>query len=214
MATMILLDLMGAVALLLWGLHMVRTGIIRAFDSSLRRVLATALRNRFTAFLALRELPGFASACSPKSHGRICEGTTARLDLSLDPNARPLLREPRARRHHGAQRNKHAKPDSLGHAHGSLLTCIMRQPTVWPQYEAFASTGNNHEFLNWSRRWYLVAGEPTQNFCRPRAVGSIRLGSIGSFPPSRPVRFAKLDGGIFAIEGLPYVKVQARTPLI
>src|SRR5262249_43627690 len=52
MATMILLDLMGAVALLLWGLHMVRTGIIRAFGSSLRRVLATALRNRFTAFLA------------------------------------------------------------------------------------------------------------------------------------------------------------------
>jgi hypothetical protein len=27
MGTMILLDLMGAVALLLWGLHMVRTGI-------------------------------------------------------------------------------------------------------------------------------------------------------------------------------------------
>jgi len=52
METMILLDLMGAVALLLWGLHMVRTGIIRAFGSNLRRVLATALRNRFTAFLA------------------------------------------------------------------------------------------------------------------------------------------------------------------
>jgi len=52
MGTMILLDLMGAVALLLWGLHMVRTGIIRAFGSNLRRVLATALRHRFTAFLA------------------------------------------------------------------------------------------------------------------------------------------------------------------
>src|SRR5205823_11756762 len=52
MGTMILLDLMGAVALLLWGLHMVRTGIIRAFGSSLRRVLGTALHNRFTAFLA------------------------------------------------------------------------------------------------------------------------------------------------------------------
>src|SRR5262245_12379726 len=26
----------------------------------------------------------------------------------------------------------------------------MRQPTVWPQYEPFASTRNNHEFLNWS----------------------------------------------------------------
>jgi phosphate:Na+ symporter len=50
--TMILLDLMGAVALLLWGLHMVRTGIVRAFGSSLRRVLATALNNRFAACLA------------------------------------------------------------------------------------------------------------------------------------------------------------------
>src|SRR5215467_12557678 len=71
----------------------------------------------------LCELPGFASACSPKSYGRICEGTTADLDLSLDPNAGPLLREPlRARRGHGAERNKHTKPDSLGHAHGSLLT--------------------------------------------------------------------------------------------
>jgi phosphate:Na+ symporter len=49
---MILLDLMGAVALLLWGLHMVRTGIVRAFGSNLRRVLGTALRNRFIALLA------------------------------------------------------------------------------------------------------------------------------------------------------------------
>src|SRR6201996_8188626 len=47
---MILLDLMGGVALLLWGLHMVRSGIVRAFGSDLRRVLGTALRNRFLAF--------------------------------------------------------------------------------------------------------------------------------------------------------------------
>ena len=52
MASMIILDLMGGVALLLWGLHMVRTGIIRAFGSDLRRLLAVALRNRGTAFLA------------------------------------------------------------------------------------------------------------------------------------------------------------------
>ena len=49
---MILLDLMGGVALLLWGLHMVHSGIVRAFGSDLRRVLGTALRNRFRAFLA------------------------------------------------------------------------------------------------------------------------------------------------------------------
>jgi phosphate:Na+ symporter len=49
---MILLDLTGGVALLLWGLHMVRTGIVRAFGSDLRRFLGMALRNRFVAFVA------------------------------------------------------------------------------------------------------------------------------------------------------------------
>jgi len=49
---MILLDLAGGVALLLWGLHMVRSGIVRAFGSDLRRFLGMALRNRFVAFLA------------------------------------------------------------------------------------------------------------------------------------------------------------------
>src|SRR3569833_564207 len=49
---MILLDLLGGAALLLWGLHMVRSGIVRAFGSDLRRFLAVALRNRFLAFMA------------------------------------------------------------------------------------------------------------------------------------------------------------------
>ena len=52
MGSMVLLDLMGGVALLLWGLHMVRSGIMRAFGSNFRRVLGTALRNRFLALLA------------------------------------------------------------------------------------------------------------------------------------------------------------------
>ena len=49
---MILLDLVGGVALLLWGLHMVRSGIVRAFGSDLRRFLGVALRNRLLAFIA------------------------------------------------------------------------------------------------------------------------------------------------------------------
>jgi phosphate:Na+ symporter len=49
---MILLDLLGGVALLLWGLHMVHSGIVRAFGSDLRRILGTALRNRLLAFVA------------------------------------------------------------------------------------------------------------------------------------------------------------------
>src|SRR5258706_6304676 len=52
MGSIVLLDLMGGVALLLWGLHMVRSGIMRAFGSELRSVLGTALRNRFLALLA------------------------------------------------------------------------------------------------------------------------------------------------------------------
>jgi phosphate:Na+ symporter len=52
MASMVVLDLMGAVALLLWGLHMVRSGIMRTFGSDLRRILGVATRNRFTAFFA------------------------------------------------------------------------------------------------------------------------------------------------------------------
>jgi phosphate:Na+ symporter len=48
----ILLDLVGGVALLLWGLHMVQSGILRAFGADLRRVLGIALRNRLSAFAA------------------------------------------------------------------------------------------------------------------------------------------------------------------
>ena len=51
-ATLALFDLAGSVALLLWGLHMVQTGIQRTFGPNLRRVLGTALGNRFKAFLA------------------------------------------------------------------------------------------------------------------------------------------------------------------
>jgi phosphate:Na+ symporter len=52
MGSMILLDLMSGVALLLWSLHVVHSGIVRAFGSDIRRVLSGALRNRFRAFLA------------------------------------------------------------------------------------------------------------------------------------------------------------------
>jgi phosphate:Na+ symporter len=51
-ATLSLLDLAGAVALLLWGLHMVQSGIQRAFGPDLRRVLGRAFGNRFKAFAA------------------------------------------------------------------------------------------------------------------------------------------------------------------
>src|SRR5580700_7941373 len=52
MGSIVLLDLMGGVALLLWGLHMVLSGVLRAFGPDLRRTLSKALGNRFTAFAA------------------------------------------------------------------------------------------------------------------------------------------------------------------
>ena len=52
MGSLVLLDLMGGVALLLWGLHMVHSGILRAFGPDLRLLLAKALKNRFAAFAA------------------------------------------------------------------------------------------------------------------------------------------------------------------
>jgi phosphate:Na+ symporter len=52
MGSMVLLDLIGGVALLLWGLHMVQSGILRAFGPDLRHLLSKALGNRFAAFAA------------------------------------------------------------------------------------------------------------------------------------------------------------------
>jgi phosphate:Na+ symporter len=43
---------MGGVALLLWGLHMVRSGILRAFGSDLRHFLSKAIGNRVLGFAA------------------------------------------------------------------------------------------------------------------------------------------------------------------
>jgi phosphate:Na+ symporter len=45
-----MLDLIGAVALLLWGLRMVKTGVSRAFGARLRRWIAVGTRNRLLAF--------------------------------------------------------------------------------------------------------------------------------------------------------------------
>jgi phosphate:Na+ symporter len=47
-----LVNLAGSVALLLWGVHMVQTGVQRALGARLRGLLGVALRNRFQAFLA------------------------------------------------------------------------------------------------------------------------------------------------------------------
>lgn len=47
-----LLDLLSAVALLIWGTHIVRTGILRVYGSQLRRLLSQNMTRRPLAFIA------------------------------------------------------------------------------------------------------------------------------------------------------------------
>ncbi len=51
-STLTLLDLAGSIALLLWGVHMVQTGVQRGFGPNLRHVMGAALSNRVKAFAA------------------------------------------------------------------------------------------------------------------------------------------------------------------
>ena len=47
-----LLNLLAAIALLVWGTHLVRTGILRVYGASLREVLSHSISNRATAALS------------------------------------------------------------------------------------------------------------------------------------------------------------------
>jgi len=47
-----LVSIIGGVALLLWGVRMVRTGVTRSFGAELRRLLAISAKNRLTAFFS------------------------------------------------------------------------------------------------------------------------------------------------------------------
>jgi len=47
-----LLNLLAAIALLVWGTHLVRTGILRVFGANLRNVLAHSAANRWTAAIS------------------------------------------------------------------------------------------------------------------------------------------------------------------
>ena len=51
-ATLLIVQLAGFVALLLWGMHMVQSGIVRALGGNLRAFLAIGLKSRWRAFFA------------------------------------------------------------------------------------------------------------------------------------------------------------------
>ena len=47
-----LLNLIAAIALLVWGTHIVRTGVLRVYGAGLRQVLRRSMNGQATAFLA------------------------------------------------------------------------------------------------------------------------------------------------------------------
>ena len=51
-STLVILNLLGGVALLLWGVRMVRTGILRVWEEQLKYFIEYRLGNRFSAFAA------------------------------------------------------------------------------------------------------------------------------------------------------------------
>src|SRR4051812_10153024 len=59
-----LLNLLASVALLVWGTHIVRTGILRVLGADLRRILSKSVANRGSAFLAGLGVTGLVQSSS------------------------------------------------------------------------------------------------------------------------------------------------------
>ena len=96
-ATHVVVDLLGEVALLLWGIHMISSGVLRAFGADLRRGLGTALRSRLRAFLAgmgvtavLQSSTATALMATSFTRGRMV-GLTAALAVMLGANVGTTL---------------------------------------------------------------------------------------------------------------------------
>ena len=64
LGTILLINLAGAVALLLWGTHMVSSGVLRGFGTALRNWLGRHLGNRWLALLAGLGITGLLQSLS------------------------------------------------------------------------------------------------------------------------------------------------------
>jgi phosphate:Na+ symporter len=71
-----LLNLLAAVALLIWGTHLVRTGILRVFGANLRQLISRSVSTRLTA-----------AAFGHWRHGLV-QSSTATASLFLRSSAR------------------------------------------------------------------------------------------------------------------------------
>jgi phosphate:Na+ symporter len=63
-AVQTLLNFLASVALLVWGTHIVRSGVLRVFGADLRRVLSKSVASRFSAFLAGLGVTGLVQSSS------------------------------------------------------------------------------------------------------------------------------------------------------
>ena len=59
-----LINILSGVALLVWGTHIVRSGVLRVFGANLRHVLSASTTNRFHAFLAGLGVTGLVQSSS------------------------------------------------------------------------------------------------------------------------------------------------------
>ena len=59
-----LVTILSGIALLVWGTHIVRSGVLRVLGGSLRRILASSTGNPFTAFLAGLGVTGLVQSSS------------------------------------------------------------------------------------------------------------------------------------------------------
>ena len=62
-----LLNLLAAIALLVWGTHIVRAGMLRVFGENLRRVLSSSFNNRLSAVLAGLGVTGLVQSSTATS---------------------------------------------------------------------------------------------------------------------------------------------------
>lgn len=81
--TRVLISLLGEAALLLWGVHMVHSGVVRAFGADLKRWMGKALASRPRAFLA--GLSVTAVLQSSTATGLMATGFAASGSLALTP---------------------------------------------------------------------------------------------------------------------------------
>ncbi|WP_134478885.1 Na/Pi symporter, partial [Pseudomonas aeruginosa] len=89
LGTILLINLAGAVALLLWGTHMVSSGVLRGFGTALRNWLGRHLGNRWLALLAGLGITGLLQSSTATS--LMAASFTASGTLGLAPALAVML---------------------------------------------------------------------------------------------------------------------------